>query len=54
MTEKKKFTVADLRGLSLYLRARADSTKKHKRERLINYAEVVSWAADELEDNSND
>jgi len=52
MAKQKKFTVADLRGLSLYLRARADSTKKHKRERLINYAEAVSWAADTLEKNN--
>ncbi len=49
MAKKEKFTVADLRGLALYLRARADGTKKNKRARLRHYAEVVSWAADELE-----
>ena len=46
---KQKFTVADLRGISLYLRARADSTKKSKRALLIHYADVVSWAADSIE-----
>lgn len=46
---KKKFTAADLRGIALYLRARADSTKQRKRELLIHYADVVSWAADRIE-----
>lgn len=49
MAKKKKFTVADLRGLALYLRARADGTKRHKRAQLIDYAKAVSWAADTLE-----
>jgi hypothetical protein len=35
--------------LARYLRARADSTKRHKREQLIKYARAVSWAADSLE-----
>lgn len=46
---KKKFTVADLRGISLYLRARADSTKGRKRELLISYADTVRWAAGRIE-----
>ena len=49
MAKGKKFTVADLRALALYLRARADSTKRHKRDQLITYAQAVSWAADSLE-----
>ncbi len=48
---KQKFTVADLRGISIYLRVRADSTKKSKRALLIHYADVVSWAADSIDIN---
>ena len=46
---EKKFDVADLRGVAGYLRARADSTKKRKREALLKQAGIVSLAADILE-----
>ena len=47
---EKKFDVADLRGVAGYLRARADSTKKRKREALRRLAKIVDWAVDNLEE----
>jgi len=54
---EKKFTVGELRGVSLYLRARADGIgaklykpkRLVKREQLLRAARTVVWAADQLE-----